>query len=104
MKQINFNINIDLEQDELISKLIRQLSSKNIEEFIKQLDKACQEWGITENLYKHFRKLHFRYVKECIEEYENRECPECKTKRLYIYDEEDEFCIKCRNCSWKEDL
>ena len=41
---------------EQIIELLLNLPFEKIEEVIIRLDKGCQDWGVTENLYKYFEK------------------------------------------------
>ena len=40
--------------DDLIEYIAESLTFGQIHEFIVELDKACQDWGVTERLYNHF--------------------------------------------------
>jgi hypothetical protein len=47
-----------------VEDLLHSIGHENVVDFIKKLDEASEDWGITEELYKHFSDLHEEYLKE----------------------------------------
>ena len=67
MKKIH--IGTDISSELLIGNIAMQLSHEEVVTFIKKLDVICQDWGVTEELYEHFNKLHQIYLKEAVKNY-----------------------------------
>jgi hypothetical protein len=40
--------------DDLVESAIESLTFDEIHDLIVKLDKACEDWGVTENLHKYF--------------------------------------------------
>lgn len=49
--------------DSLVEAVVDDASFEDIHDFIVKLDKACEDWGVTEKLFKYF-------------ETEMKKCPE----------------------------
>lgn len=50
--RMTFRHSVDV--DDLVESAIESLSFDEIHELIVKLDKACEDWGVTENLHKYF--------------------------------------------------
>jgi hypothetical protein len=64
LEKSSVNINMVLDLKFLAVVIVDQSSIDEIEEFISELDKSCEEWELTERLYKHFAGLHEIYINE----------------------------------------
>jgi len=65
---VTVTLRTDFDLDVLVSMLNHQLDVDGIEQLIIKLDKTCEEWELTERLYKHFAELHEVYINEVEEE------------------------------------
>jgi hypothetical protein len=63
-RKVKVAVQTEITTDDIIDELLRTLSFKEIHKFIVKLDKECQDWGVTENLYKHFKKEMEKYPQE----------------------------------------
>jgi hypothetical protein len=52
LPKVPFQVEVDSE--EIIYKLLHNLSFDQIHEFIVKLERSCQDWGVTERLYNYF--------------------------------------------------
>lgn len=59
---MRFSVVIDIE--EVLEEMVDCYGHDTLIDFVKQLDEAIEEWGFTETLYEHFKKLHDTYLEE----------------------------------------
>ena len=62
--QMTFRHSVDI--DDLVEGAIESLSFEEIHDLIVKLDKACEDWGVTEKLHDYFRDE----MKKCPEDEE----------------------------------
>jgi hypothetical protein len=96
----NIIIASEINLEDLIENITRNVDIKQIEEFIFKLDELVAEWGLTENLYNHFSELHKKYLNECIEV----GCPECGSEVHIVDNNVDGHYVGCNKCEWCRDL
>jgi hypothetical protein len=60
-----FMTSAELDSDDIVCDLTTSLDYDELFDFIKIIDEGVADWDFTEKLYKHFSKLHKKYLKEC---------------------------------------
>jgi hypothetical protein len=50
--QVTFRVGVDM--DDLAENIFESLTFDEIHDFIVKLDKACEDWGVTEKLHDYF--------------------------------------------------
>lgn len=55
-KKVPLTVQTQISREELFGSILDNFTHKQIHQFIVDLDRACQDWGVTEKLYKHFKK------------------------------------------------
>lgn len=70
--KLTVNLAVDVDLLTLAQSIISSLSFPDVERFIVLLDKECQDWGVTDNLIRHFKALEQKSIEE-IEESEEHD-------------------------------
>jgi transposase len=90
----------EIDMEELADKMVSDLDFNGIEQFIINLDKRCEDWGVTVNLARHFAQLYQRYLDEVVE----KECPDCGKKTHIVDNDVDGHYVACDECEWCEPI